>query len=151
MKAIQKETIICHSNEYFIFTEPLYDFLKLLPKEHVYHPSQTADWRGYYTNWEIRNKKLYLLEFTGYIINNEIEGIEYFFPNQKEVFANWYSGEIGIRMPKDDPTENPSDPFDYYFLKFINGFHLRTRLYEEYEDDNFNEIDNDSFYFDAPF
>jgi hypothetical protein len=151
MKAIQKETIICHSTEYFIFTEPLYDFLKLLPKEHVYHPSQTADWRGYYANWEIRNKKLYLFGFTGYIVNHEIEGIEYFFPNQKEVFANWYSGEIGIRMPKEVPTESPSEPFDYFFLKFIRGIHIGTRLYEEYKDNDFNEIDNDSVYVEAPF
>lgn len=152
MKAIQKETIICHSNEYFIFTEPLFDFLKLLPSEHPYHPDQTEDNRGYYANWEIRNKKLFLIGFTGYIEENEINGIEYFFPNQKEVFANWFNHEIGIRIPKEVSTENHSEPFDYFFLKFINGIHLTTKLFESIDDDKyFDESTFGCFIGDAPF
>ena len=151
MKAIQKETIICHSNEYFIFTEPLYDFLKLLPNEHPYHPDQTEDYRGYYANWEIRNKKLFFIGFKGYIEENEINGIEYFFPNQKEVFANWFSDLIGIRIPKVVPVENSSKPHDYLILKFTNGIHIGTKFQETW---SYKDFDKNYLYdlpFDAPF
>jgi len=56
----------------------------------------TALVRGYIGTWEIRNKKLYLASLVGFIENNEQVDLNYLFPKQTEVFANWFSGDIRI-------------------------------------------------------
>ena len=56
----------------------------------------TALVRGYIGTWKIKNKKLYLVSLLGFIENNEKVDLNYLFPNKKEVFANWFSGQIRI-------------------------------------------------------
>jgi hypothetical protein len=56
----------------------------------------TACWRGYFGQWEIRNNKLYLTGLKAYLEGYEEVGLEYLFPSQNEVFADWFSGEIRI-------------------------------------------------------
>ena len=56
----------------------------------------TALVRGYIGKWEIKNKKLYLISLVGFIKNNKQVDLNYLFPNETEVFADWYSGDIRI-------------------------------------------------------
>ncbi|MDF9834319.1 hypothetical protein M2103_002564 [Ereboglobus sp. PH5-5] len=70
----------------------------------------TANWRGYYGEWEIIKGKLFLVSISANIRNMETKrkifysyknyaavDLEYFFPGQKKVFAEWFSGKI--RLP----------------------------------------------------
>ena len=56
----------------------------------------TALVRGYIGKWEIKNKKLYLISLVGFIENNKQVDLNYLFPNETEIFANWFSGDIRI-------------------------------------------------------
>lgn len=57
--------------------------------------------------WKIENGKLYLTELNGTIVNsysglpNDTDdyksiNLNYLYPDQKEVFADWYSGKISL-------------------------------------------------------
>lgn len=61
----------------------------------------------YKCKWKIENGKLYLIELNGTIVNpcsdnpNDIDDyksidLNYLYPEQKEVFAEWYSGNISL-------------------------------------------------------
>lgn len=61
----------------------------------------------YTCKWKIENGKLYLIELIGTIVNpfpdkpNDIDDYKsidqnYLYPDQKEVFADWYSGKISL-------------------------------------------------------
>lgn len=98
-----KEKLIYNGQEYRLVTEPLRPYLEKNKIE--FEAPHTACWRGYYGSWLIENDKLYLTELTAYakIGSNErrtfngVEvGLEYLFPNQDKVFAEWFSGELFI-------------------------------------------------------
>jgi len=78
-----------------IATEPLKPYLETRSDVGFIYKT-TALVRGYIGTWEIKNKKLFLVSLVGFIENNEQVDLNYLFPNQSEVFANWYSGEIRI-------------------------------------------------------
>lgn len=61
----------------------------------------------YTCKWKIENGKLYLIELSGTIVNpysdklNDSDdyksiNLNYLYPDQKEVFADWYSGKISL-------------------------------------------------------
>lgn len=61
----------------------------------------------YKCKWKIENGKLYLTELNGTIVNsysglpNDTDdyksiNLNYLYPDQKEVFADWYSGKISL-------------------------------------------------------
>ena len=74
----------------------------------------TANWRGYHGEWKIKNGRLYLAAISASIPKKTSKGghslqsgddrlsvgLDYFFPNQKEVFAEWFSGQIRIPTGK---------------------------------------------------
>ena len=78
-----------------ITAEPLKPYLETRTDVSFIFKS-TALVRGYIGVWEIKNKKLYLVSLLGFIENNEKVDLNYLFPNKKEVFANWFSGQIRI-------------------------------------------------------
>ena len=78
-----------------IATEPLKPYLENRSDISFIFKS-TALVRGYIGTWKIKNKKLYLVSLLGFIENNEKVNLNYLFPNKKEVFANWFSGQIRI-------------------------------------------------------
>ena len=78
-----------------IATEPLKPYLENRSDISFIFKS-TALVRGYIGTWKIKNKKLYLVSLIGFIKNNEKVDLSYLFPNKKEVFANWFSGQIRI-------------------------------------------------------
>ena len=78
-----------------IATEPLKPYLENRSDISFIFKS-TALVRGYIGTWKIKNKKLYLVSLLGFIEDNEKVDLNYLFPNKKEVFANWFSGQIRI-------------------------------------------------------
>ena len=78
-----------------IATEPLKPYLETRSDINFIFKS-TALVRGYIGTWKIKNKKLYLVSLIGFIENNEKVDLNCLFPNKKEVFADWFSGQIKI-------------------------------------------------------
>lgn len=80
---------------YEMATEPLEAYLQTR-HDIAFIMHSTACWRGYYGKWKISYGKLYLIGLKAYLEGYEEVGLDYLFPNQKEVFANWFTGEIRI-------------------------------------------------------
>lgn len=90
------ESILYQGEEIDLFVEPLYKYFCVW---------QNVEEPAYHAKWEIKEKKLYLieLEFEGIEeLTNEVKdyNLTFFFSGQKEVFANWFSGEIKIPRGK---------------------------------------------------
>ena len=85
-----------------IATEPLKPYLETRSDVGFIYKT-TALVRGYIGRWEIKNNKLILVSLLGFIENNKQVDLNYLFPNQTEVFASWYSGDI--RIPEGELLE----------------------------------------------
>lgn len=133
------------SSEYFIYqnkgyngvySEPLEGYLQKnnLTKEFV--GISSTCWRGYHGTWQIYDAKLYLISFSGSIRVNKDDdsnihvGLDYLFPNQKEVFAEWYSGEVKlvkkIKLTGDDHFDTVYRKET--FLKFNDGVLIESKI-----------------------
>lgn len=101
---------------YYIEKTPLLPYLKA--KGIKFPKISTANWRGYLAEWEVRDNKLYLIGMDNdspyvdkdgntrialirqYIFRSISrtsyvrDKFEALFPGQKEVFAEWFTGEI---------------------------------------------------------
>jgi hypothetical protein len=53
--------------------------------------------RGYMGKWEIKGNKLFLVHLSANIDNANTVGIDFLFPGQSEVFAEWFNGEIRLQ------------------------------------------------------
>lgn len=100
MTAQAREIIYIDGKEEQMAEEPLNLYLENKSSNFVF--PNTACWRGYYGKWLLENDKLFLIDLQGYI-ENDAKGIEtvnlqYLFPDQTKVFANWYSGIIKVEM-----------------------------------------------------
>jgi hypothetical protein len=105
--AQQGDKLLVDGKSYEIFTNPLEPYLEehpgKLPKSEVV---STALWRGYVATWEVKDHKLLLMdvgilksvpEKSGSGFSTELTSVmEQIFPGKKEVFAEWYSGNIII-------------------------------------------------------
>ena len=89
-----------------IASEPLKPYLKTRSDVSFIFKS-TALVRGYIGSWKIKNKKLYLVSFLGFIKNNVQVDLKYLFQNKTEVFAYWFSGDI--RIPEGDLLQKIND------------------------------------------
>ena len=100
MTAQVGETIIYKGERTSMATEPLEEYLKT--REDISFESYTtACWRGYFGTWEIKQNKLYLIKLRAFVkMNEKVKevGLDHLFPEQNEVFASWFSGEI--RLPQ---------------------------------------------------
>lgn len=128
MTAQAMETIMINGEKNSMATEPLADYLASLKERPALFPPSSDCWRGYYGTWEIKDNKLYLIDLECYTANMEERkywkvGLDFIFPNQTEVFADWFSGEI--RIPQGD------------MLNYVHGGYLST-----YEADLFIEFKN---------
>lgn len=95
MTAQAGERLIFKGEETWMAAEPLNQYLHNRNDINFVSPS-TACWRGYYGQWEIKNNKLYLIELKAYLQGYREVGLDYLFPGQNTVFANWFSGKIRI-------------------------------------------------------
>jgi hypothetical protein len=62
--------------------------------------TSTACRRGYIGEWEIIEEKLFLIGLKGCPAENKEFTMDFLFPNQEKVFAEWFSGEIKIPQGK---------------------------------------------------
>ena len=102
------DTLIYKGKEYNIFDDiPL--FSSYLEQHQIELPRDMWTFRGYVAKWEIRDNMLFLIELLAsppkkwgktHLLKNRISGkpvgvgLDYFFPNEKTVLADWYSGEL---------------------------------------------------------
>ena len=96
MTAQMHEIIFYEGEEYGMATEPLKPYLEKIIKKPLIWPTSSACWRGYIGTWEVRDKKLYLVDLFVSIGYEDDERMDYIFPGQQEVFAGWFSGRIRI-------------------------------------------------------
>ena len=139
MTAQAGERLIFKGEETWMAAEPLNQYLQNVNDIKFVSPS-TACWRGYYGQWEIKDDKLYIVELKAYLEGYREVGLDYLFPRQNEVFANWFSGEI--RMPQGEMLDYVHMGYASLYerdliLVFENG--LLTNEYvidnkEEYQD-----------------
>ena len=119
--------------------EPLKEYIKSRDDLDFIFKS-TAWWRGYVCKWEIRDKKLYLIHLLGFIEGNKQVDLNYVFPGKKEVFADWYTGELQIPIGELLKYVHLGYESKYekdLFLKFKDGV-----LISEREIDNREEFKN---------
>lgn len=92
-----------------LYAEPLDQYLQTQNIE--FSPIASSCWRGYTCLWIISDNRLYLTGFSGTIRIYQIEknefspelcyetksiSLNHLFPNQQNVFAEWFSGEIRL-------------------------------------------------------
>ena len=59
----------------------------------------SACWRGYIGTWSIEDGRLYLTDIET-DDNAKKVGLEYLFPNQEKVFADWFTGVLRVPYGK---------------------------------------------------
>ena len=98
------EKLIYKDVEFYIGTYPLETYLA--EKQICFNWESSTCWRGYYGTWLIEDDKLFLIDLSATIIKDygmwkwpfeyvEV-GLDYLFPNQDKVFAEWFSGKIHL-------------------------------------------------------
>ncbi|PUV23138.1 hypothetical protein DCO56_19705 [Sphingobacterium athyrii] len=110
MTAQKPEEFIYKGKRYQgLYAEPLDQYLQTQNIE--FQPIASNCWRGYSGLWVISDNKLFLTHFSGAIRIYQIEknefspelcyetksiSLNHLFPNQQNVFAEWFSGEIRL-------------------------------------------------------
>lgn len=106
------DTLIYKGEEYVIFDDIVL-FSSYLEQHQIELPKDMWTRRGYVAKWEIRENMLFLVELKAlipkrcnpdniHVFKSRMSGkplgvgLDYFFPNQKTVLADWYSGELMI-------------------------------------------------------
>ena len=152
MTAQSMESLILKGKKVFMASEPLDDYLSTLTIRPNFKAESSGCWRGYYGSWEIKDNKLYLISFEGCIQKYKIHyekgntapiwerknldvEMDYLFPNQKRVFAEWFSGEI--RIPRGPLLRYVHSGYDStfafdLFLEFKNGKLIGKRRVHNY-------------------
>lgn len=95
MTAQAGERLIFNGEETWMASEPLNQYLQ--NRSDIKFISQsTACWRGYFGQWEIKDNKLHLIGLKAYLEGYREVDLNYLFPRQKQVFADWFSGKIRV-------------------------------------------------------
>ena len=112
----------------------------------------TACWRGYVASWLIEDDKLYLIDLKAYLLKEKFRNdgvckndcievrLDYLFPNQDKVFADWFSGLLRIPHGKLIRYVHMGYGSIYekeLYLRFVNGKYV-----------SFREVDNKYLYKD---
>jgi len=139
MTAQAGERLFYKGEETWMAAEPLNQYLQNRNNIKFVSPS-TACWRGYYGQWEIKDRKLYLIELKAYLEGYREVGLDYLFPGQNKAFANWFSGNI--RIPQGEMLDYVHMGYASLYerdliLVFENGL-----LTNEYIIDNEEEYQN---------
>ena len=109
-------------------SEPLGSYLAIHKEKPHFFAVSSGCWRGYVGTWEIKDEKLYLIEIDGYAeVSSKTYGkvdINYLFPNQSRVFAEWFTGEI--KIPQGDYLNSGHGGYGLthemdLFIEFKNG------------------------------
>lgn len=132
------DTVIYNDVAYETDADYVNLFKPYLKKHHIkLFVNCTAIWRGYIAAWKIENDMLYLVEIYANVIGaqsqgcikcsestifrllaDEAVGMDYFFPNQSKVFADWYSGNLSVH------NENVTKRESVYLIFKIDKGHI---------------------------
>ena len=90
------DTVTYNGEDFCTYNEPFKKYNDTLDYKHRlrFYPPHTALWKGYVGRWSIKNDHLYLINFIGHINDKGEVGLDYIFPKQKEVFAEWFTGSL---------------------------------------------------------
>lgn len=116
MKKQILDTIIYNGVRYELKDSPLYSYLVRFGYNPFYSPRSSCT-RGYIAQWEIKEGKLFLIDFIGFLRRKNKVDLSYLFPNKTEVLADWISEFVSI-VVNDNSTE-PKEKIMY--LGFIKG------------------------------
>lgn len=93
------DTLIYKGEEYVPYDD-IALFSSYLEQHQIELLKDMWTFRGYVAKWEIRDNMLFLVELKALLPKRCCKpvgvGLDYFFPNQKTVLADWYSGELMI-------------------------------------------------------
>jgi hypothetical protein len=145
MTAQFRETLEYNGVKYYLATEPLEPYLK---KHNInFYAWCTACWRGYTCKWAIEDDMLYLTDLYGFIStddNNDLKdmivSLDYLFPGQDKVLADWFSGTI--RIPHGKMIRYIHQGYESVyekelFLKIVNGKCVGVREINNTQDNEF--------------
>lgn len=110
MTAQIRDKLFHNNNLYYLITEPLKSYLENTNLPHKLVATNSSCWKGYKAVWEVIDGKLYLVEWTGNILDFQEVGMDYLFPDCDEVFAEWFTGKIRVGVGK--------------MLRYIHGGYL---------------------------
>ena len=116
------DTLIYKGEEYVPYNDIVL-FTSYLEQHQIELPRDMWTRRGYVAKWEIRDNMLFLVELkacipkrcnldNAHVFKSRISGkplgvgLDYFFPNQKTVLADWYSGELMICYERKYPIDD---------------------------------------------
>jgi len=141
MTAQAGERLIYKGKENWMAAEPLYQYLQNRKDIKFIAPS-SACWRGYNGDWKVKNKKLFLVGLNAYLEGYLAVDLNYLFPGEKQVFADWFTGKI--RVPQGEMLKyvhmGYASIFERdLFLEFENGELVKEYVVEnkieEHDDD----------------
>ena len=137
MTAQIRDKIFYKGRQYSLATEPLRPYLEAMDIR--YTGISTGNYRGYVASWEVRDKKLYLVELMIPGFKPEMDRVEDLFPEEDKTFAEWYTGKL--RIPHGELLEYVHNGYGSLyekelFLRFLNG-----KLIGESEIDNRKEYE----------
>lgn len=95
MTAQAREILIYKGKKYGMATEPLEPYIESNGIQFNHMIECSGCWRGYIGTWSIEDNKLYLIDIDTDNDGKKV-GLEYLFPNQEKVFAEWFTGELRI-------------------------------------------------------
>ncbi|MBL0140394.1 MAG: hypothetical protein IPP86_17990 [Bacteroidetes bacterium] len=135
MTAQSGERILYEDEYYTMVTEPLAPYLASLKEPIEFRSPSSTFWRGYIGTWKFENKRLFLTDLQAFILDNKEVGIEYLFPGEPVVFANWYTGKL--RVPIGDCLYYAHQGFESIFefdfiLKIEKGCLASKRFSHNY-------------------
>ena len=137
-----EEVLIYNGEEYILESEPLTPYLE---KHNIFfHVTSSDCWRGYRGYWLIEDGCLYLTNLSAHIAKDcnrwgrEKVGLDYLFPGQNKVLAEWFSGKLRLPYGRRIPCVHGWRDFYYekeLIIEFVNGKCVSSR-----------DIDNTLFY-----
>jgi len=129
-----REKLIYKRRIYRITEEPLDRYLEKNKVKPPFDFQNTACWRCYEGTWKVKYNKLYLVKLEAFTddFKNKV-GVDFLFPSQKEVFAEWYSGTIRLPIEKEEylPYSIACFSENGLFLKFKKGVLVSSKLVTE--------------------
>ena len=129
------EVLIYNGEEYLLESVPLSPYLE--KHNIIFGATNSACWRGYIGHWLIEGECLYLTNLSAHLAIDgnsrwagEEVGMDYLFPGQNKVFAEWFSGEL--RIPHGRMIPCAHEWKDYYhenelIIEIVNGKYVSSR------------------------
>ncbi len=123
MTAQTSETLWYEDEAHNMCSEPLGDYFNLTGETPDFAEMDTACWRCYLGEWEVRDDRLYLIGIEASYTDGSEVTLDSLFPGFPDrVFAHWYSGTIRLPQGK--------------LIDYVHGDYLST-----YERDLLLEIE----------